>query len=160
MGITGCAGLGIGAYKMLSIDFPPELRGVQYPLRAKEAIFKTLHWNLLEDKLEHLAVAKDLCARRYGHVSPQYSKLLCYEAKLIEKLGDCQEKAEYIRLLQRKPHVGEAVVEEVARWKSVYQLLASMQLSCPPPAYDAALVHFEKTIRNVPEFIKKKILNE
>jgi hypothetical protein len=153
---TGCLGLGVAAYKMFSIELPEDLKGIRYPLRAKEAILKSLHAQDLQHKIEHLMIAKDICKNRYGQISPQYTRLLSYEAEMIRTFGDCRAMADHLNVLIKKPHVGEAVSEELNRWRSALKIHDSMS-DCPRDLYLENVEILSKAIAGLPAFITEQI---
>jgi hypothetical protein len=153
---TGCIGLGIAAYKMFSIDLPEELKSIKYPLRAKEAILKSMHAKELRSKVEHLMVAKEICKNRYGQISPQYTNLLAYEADILRAFGDCNAMADHLNVLIKKPHVGEAVGEELVRWRSAKKIHVSMTECCPELYFKNTEI-LNMAIERLPAFIKEQI---
>ena len=155
--VAGCCGIVVGVSKMFSVSLPEELQPERYPLMAKEAIVKCLLVDDLHYKLEHLQRAKQICASRYGHISPQHNRLLCWQARLVAESGDCGLMVELIKEMVKKPHVGEAVEDEVRRWTYACRLLQSIQNSCSDSIFEMTVNEFMTAKSRLPVFITERI---
>lgn len=154
--VAGCCGIAVGVSKMFSVSLPEELKPERYPLMAKEAIVKCLLTDDIHHQMEHLKRAKQICSSRYGHISPQHNRLLCWQAKLVADSGECGLMVELIKEMVKKPHVGEAVEDEVRRWRYAQILLASIQSKCPD-VYDNVMSEFMTAKSRLPEFITTRL---
>jgi hypothetical protein len=159
LGVVGCASIALGVNKMFSVSMPDELKDTKYPLKAKEAIVRCLLSHDIKDQLELIEKAKMVCARRYGHVSPQYNRLACWKARLVGERGECEEVRKTCLEMIKKPHVGEAVVEEVRRWQSAEQLYRILATRCGAERDDniEAEGSFLQAKSRLPDYIRQNI---
>lgn len=157
--VLGGCGLSISAYKMYQTNFPEELRGIRLPLKAKEAVVKSLLSRECEKKLAYIEEAKNIIGKRYGYVSPEYNRLLCYEADVaIMKMCDCDLKTKLLLEVIQKAHVGEGVEEEVSRWMSAYKLLDHLSASCRDHIESREAVDKAKLqMSRLPDNIKRRV---
>lgn len=157
LGVGGLVGLATGSYKMFSVDWPEELKNAKYPLKAREAILKSLHAHSLNDKLTHLQQAKDICAKRYGQISPQFTNLLCTQTSLIIQMGDCDAKVGILNTLLQKPHVGEAIDEELKRWNSIVKVLSSLNNQECQQKHLQSVAKVEEAKERLGEFVRNQL---
>ena len=156
LGAAGCAGIAVGVSKMFSVSLPEELQTVKYPLKAKEAIIKCLLSDDVNAQMEHLNKAKHVCAGRYGHISPQYNRLLCWQAKLASESTECDVMSALLGEMLKKPHVGEAVEDEIRRWNYANILLLAIKAKCASD-YQASNSTFTTALERLPEFMRNRI---
>lgn len=155
LAISGISGTSLAAYKLFYVQVPEEIKNVRLPLKAKEMVMKCMYTDSLNEKIRYLQVASDLCGKRYGFVSEEYTALLALKAKYIGDHGDCEEMAVFIPQLINKAHVGEAVSEEVTRLTAAMKLLQACK-NCAKSSSESV----NEAILKCPQYVREKIFNK